>query len=355
MDIECLTPAYNKIITSGIYKKIKEKEEVLKHIFLYKSSYFDGVDEIFAGIRKYYFDNKRGISEKSKFFEDILLLENEFAEEDYFPATDFEKNLIKHPFYLSYIVLGEEIFDYKKFNFPNLRSLGSAITSFCIGERIFGDEYTWRTGNLKNNISKNIHGDLFAGQRNVFGKFSLENTLFGKEENFDVYSEVKYSGVSAYQDWSEFLVATLKYAEYLGKEKIREIVEWEEVLEESGGGVGTAATEAFGTDFSKSDLEFLMSFPVIQDGKKLEQYPLHLYSQTHNSYYPYFSEGKLFYLSENESGKISFEVYKNKAFSKVLEYSEGDLSPILTATYKFFARDRSKMYKIMDWFNEKYK
>ena len=48
-------------------------------------------------------------------------------------------------------------------------------------------------------------------------------------------------------------------------------------------------------------------------------------------------------------------VYKDKKFCKVLEYSEKDLPHILTATYKYFARDRSKMHKIMKLFNESHK
>jgi len=106
-------------------------------------------------------------------------------------------------------------------------------------------------------------------------------------------------------------------------------------------------------------LNFLMDTPVFQKGMMLKQFPLSIYSQFKNSYYPFFENGKLFYLMENESGNISMEslshVYEDKRFSKILEYNEEDLPHILIASYKYFARDRSKMYRIMDYFNLKHK
>jgi len=360
MSIECLNPAYEKIRNSEVYKKISNKEELIYHTLLYKSPYIEGSEKMFDNVRNFYFDKDRGISEKSKVFEDIVKLERDIDEKNYFSPMDFEKALLNHPCFLSYIILENEIFDYKKFNFSSLRSLSEAITSFCIGERSFSDQYVWRLNGFKNCIMKNSHGDLFAGQDNVSGNISLEKTLFDDEEIFNVFSDVRGSGISAYQDWSAFLVASLKYAEYIGKEKMREIVNWKEVLEEAGGGVGTNAAEAeFGTDFSDFDLNFLMKHSIFQDGIKLESFPLHLYSQGEIRSYPYFSEGKLLYLIEDERGEILMEnlsnVYKDKKFYKGLEYSEKDLPHILTATYKYFARDRSKMYKIMNRFNEFHK
>ena len=205
-----------------------------------------------------------------------------------------------------------------------------------------------------------MHGDLYAYQTNVFGKSRIENTLFGEIEVFETYKENEsVRGISAYQDWSEFLLATLKYAQFLGKKEIPEIKNWKDFLESLGGGRGTATSEAmFGTNFSEWELEMLTETPVLNDKiEKLESFPLRVYSGHDSVSYPYISENKLFYLKENESGNISLEkfshIYKNKRFSKVLEYSEEDLIPLLSAIYKYFARDRSKMAKILNYFNNK--
>jgi hypothetical protein len=323
--------------------------------------YVDDGEKIIEKAKKFYFNNKRGISDKSKFFEDIVKLERDIDEKNYFSPMDFEKVLLEHPCFLGYIALGDDIFNYKKFNFSSLKSLSESITSFCIGERSFSDEYIWRLNDFKNVIHQNMHGDLYASQYKVFGKSSLEENLFGEEEeNLDISAKVLGSGVGAYQDWSQFLVASLKYAEYLGKEKMSEIVNWEDVLEKAGGGVGTATSEAeFGSGFSDYNLKFLLEHPVLEEGKKIEQFPLSIHSFRDSSFYPYFSNGKLFYLREDDDGGILMEtlskVFGNKKFSKVLEYSENDLPHLLTGTYKYFARDRSIMYKIMNRFNESHK
>src|SRR3989344_890387 len=229
---------------------------------------------------------------------------------------EFEKLLIKYPVFLGKIVLGEEIYNYEKFGFPTQKSLEESISAFCIGEKEIvyssNSEEFWRTGNLKNCISLNMHGDLYASQTNVFGK-----------------------------------------------KEILEIKNWKNFLESLGGGRGTATSEAmFGTSFSEWELERFMETPVLNNKlEKLERFPLSIHSGLDSVSYPYISENKLFYLKENESGNISLEkfshIYKDKNFSRVLEYSEEDLIPLLSAIYKYFARDRRKMGKILDYFNSK--
>ena len=97
-----------------------------------------------------------------------------------------------------------------------------------------------------------------------------------------------------------------------------------------------------------------MEFPVLQDNIKLESFPLYIYSRGDNSL-AYISENRLSYLEENKNGNISLErfarIYENKKFSKCLEYCEEDLPHVLKTTYKYFARDRSVLPRIMDYFN----
>ena len=88
-------------------------------------------------------------------------------------------------------------------------------------------------------------------------------------------------------------------------------------------------------------------------------FKLSIYGFQNNCSYPYISKNKLFCLKENESGNISLEkfshIYKDEKYAKVLEYSEEDLIPLLSSIYKYFARDRRKMAKILDYFNRENK
>ena len=365
MKIECLNPAYNKILSAGLDKKILEKKPLIGYeILLHRSIYFENCEEFFNKEKKLFLNSDIKISSKSETAKKILELEKEFTNSHLWMPEEFEKLLIKYPVFLGKIVLGEEIYNYEKFGFPTQKSLEESISAFCIGEKEIvyssNSEDFWRTGNLKNCISLNMHGDLYASQTNVFGKSRIENTLFGDVEVFERYKEdVESSGISAHQDWSEFLLAALKYAQFIGEKEIPEIKNWKNFLERLGGGRGTATSEAmFGTSFSEWELERFMETPVLNNKlEKLERFPLSIHSGLDSVSYPYISENKLFYLKENESGNISLEkfshIYKDKNFSRVLEYSEEDLIPLLSAIYKYFARDRRKMGKILDYFNSK--
>ena len=368
MSIECPNPAYDKIIKSGLDKKILEKGHLISYeILLNRSIYFENCEKFFEKEKLIYLDENRKISEKSESAKRIFELENEFQKDrSYMMPEEFGELLIKYPNFLGKIVLGDEIYNYEKYGFSSQKSLEESLTSFCISEQhLLGrnwDNYIWRTKNMKNEISKNVHGDLYASQFDVSGKNRIERTLFGDIKVFDTIKEIGYegrTGISAYQDWSQFLVSLLKYAEYLGKKEMSEIVNWRKVLEEIGGGSGTATAEAFGGTYENYQLKSLMETPVLSDKiEKIENFPLRVYSQDGSSL-TYIENSKLFYLKENEKGNISLEkfshIYKDKKFSKVLEYSEEDLIPLLSANYKYFARDRSKMTKILNYFNKEKK
>src|SRR3989338_2760522 len=268
MKIECLNPAYNKILSAGLDKKILEKKPLIGYeILLHRSIYFENCEEFFNKEKKLFLNSDRKISSRSETAKKILELEKEFTNSHLWMPDEFEKLLIKYPSFLGKIVLEE------------------SISAFCIGEReIFSSSRTedfWRTGNLKKCISLNTHGDLYASQTNVFGKSRIENTLFGDVEIFEKYKEdAESSGISAHQDWSEFLLAALKYAQFIGKKEILEIKNWKNFLESLGGGRGTATSEAmFGTSFSEWELERFMETPVLNNKlEKLERFPLSIHS-----------------------------------------------------------------------------
>jgi hypothetical protein len=358
MSLECLNPAYNRIVNSSLLGKILDKREILYNVLLYDSIYVDGTEPIFKKAEKVYYDKCRKISERSEFSQDILLLEKDLEEICF--RSDFEKYLIDHPSFLGQIILGDEIFDYHKFNFPSLKSLEKSLASFCVGEKhllkISDNKDVWRNKEIKNEISLCMHGDLHVSQTNVFGSEFLDRTLFGNQKVFEIYNnfEFKGHGLYAYQDWSTFLVSTLEFARYLGKKEIPEIIEWRSYLESLGGGVGTATSEAmFGTNFSDFDVKFLFERNVLRDDlDKIEMFPIVISGRGDNYKLPYLNEGKLSYLIDEDTGNINFgKFFGGKNFSKTVEYDEDDLIPVLTAIYKYFARDKTKMYKIMDYFN----
>ena len=102
---------------------------------------------MFKNSEKLFFNPDRKISFQSETAKNLLLLEKE-VEESFWIRSEFEKLLIKYPSFLGKFVLGDELFDYKKFGFPNQRNLEESITSFCFGEKdLLGfrdDKDIWR-------------------------------------------------------------------------------------------------------------------------------------------------------------------------------------------------------------------
>jgi hypothetical protein len=244
--------------------------------------------------------------------------------------------------------------------------MAQAITAFCIGERyalrnrLYDRDKTWRTGNFKNRISGNEHGDLFVGQMETSAKTktTTENTLFGKitTTNFEPYKEAERKGFCEYQDWSGYLLSLLKFAEAIGKRNLPEIINWKEILKARGGGTGTATTESmFGSNTAKSDAEIYLNFSIVQKNIIPQTLPLGIPYYHQGTTLPFMDDNRLLYLRENKEGEIVLNnlgaLSKNKKYSIVVEYTPEDLPPALEATYIHFARDRMLMHEIMKQFN----
>ena len=360
-DIECPNPAYNRIINSELYERILQKREQIE--FLVDIPYEMPGKRIIHQARAIFFNPDRRISERSEVARDILELERIFDEEDFYLADErVVEAMLTHPALIANIILGEDVLRFRNYGFPTRRSLETALVSFAIGEEESFDstmnrDYVWRNGDMKNTISQNTHGDLYAGQTDVSGKESTETTLFGEVQEFDVVKrDVEYRGISAYQDWSQFLAATLRYAEAIGRADLPEIVNWRDVLEQTGS-VGTNTTEAMFGDGGMDMTEFLMREPILQERVSLNSWPLTIFAGSDYIFLPYVKDRDLLYLEEKEDGEV--EVQSNcptidkKRFSVCLRFSESDLPHILRATYKYFARDRSKLPKIMSAFINK--
>ena len=109
-------------------------------------------------------------------------------------------------------VLGKEVLNHDTFGFPSRRMLEEAITSFCIGERIwstFDDTYIWRNGDCKNEISNHYHGDLHFFQIDVSG--NERKGLFWNE--YDCSKDVRdcSKGINSHHgSWGDFLMVQKK-------------------------------------------------------------------------------------------------------------------------------------------------
>jgi len=361
MDIECPKPAYDRLIKAGLDKKVLIKIKVLHDIFLYNNP-FELEGSKILKIAKDTFSKmpERKISEKTEVSKQILTLKQILDEDKYGIVSSFKFGdlLVQYPAFLGYLILRNDLFDFEKYGFPSRASLEESITSFCISNyeiiMDWGRDYLWRSRNFKNLISQNMHGDLYASQTDFSGRECEEQTLFGIEEKFDtIKKDSEKKTIYAYQDWSDFLMATLRYSEVIGKAKIPEIVDWKDVLGKVGA-VGTATAEAmFGETGIDLKLHFLEESPILVKGNKIEGYLLSVKGQNSN-FFPYVEDKKLIYLENNENGKTLPEFegtrLENIKFSRTIEYCEQDLPHVLAAIYRLFARDRSLLPKIMNIF-----
>src|SRR3989338_503934 len=357
--VVCPKPAYDRLDKSGLIRLIKSKKRQITDLLLLGD--FEGeIGTLVNLARTNFLNTDKRISERSEMFRDIVEFDLGLDEENFGAPSNMREELtLKHPSLLAYLILGEKVFDFEKLGFPTRRSLEKSIASFCIGERLwsFGDkEWIWRRGDFRYEISQNVHGDLYAHQIDVSGKDYIEKTLLGDWNIFDTLKlhNRAFQGIFAYQDWSQFLVASLKYAEAIGKSKMPEIAQWKEVLNKVGA-VGTATAECeFGGSGGDFSTEILFDNDIIIEGKGSEKFTLCVYGDGNNDFVPYVNNGNLCYLFKDKEGEIELQdhgrFFENGRYKKVLEYAPEDLPEVLKATYRFFARDRSMLPKIMNKF-----
>lgn len=381
-DLVCPRPAYERLEANGLIKRILKKDtrEAVDDILLHSNPYdYEGEKTVLSFIKKGA-DNGiptlspfsgRVMQEHTEMFRNINAFYQEFDTEPFEGGFEhFESLLVKYPDFLGYLALQNDLPEkYSQFGFPTRKSLAEAVTSFCIGEteliRNWGNEIAWRNRNFKNVIFLNEHGDLYAGQIDVSGKDEFIQTLFGPVNVFDTMKQIpERKAVHAYQDWSQFLIATLKYAQQIGMADMPEITRWREHLEKFGGGVGTNTAEAM---FGSGGLERTMIENEMQEAeittcgvkiKESKKWPLTI-SSRESTFFPYLRR-KLIYLKEIKDGKEKQKGFKipefegttlaDSRFEKTLQYDETDLPLILGATYKFFARDRTLLPVIMNIF-----
>jgi len=345
----CPDPAYEQLEKSGIARRILEKGEEVGDVFLFNC----------LGDCDFEVDRSGSQSDKTILDEDLMRCKIEYDDSEDLFHDRFESFLFAHPVYLGNLVLGDDLLRHEDFGFGKRSDLEMAITSFCLGEkhkfRCFSEEWVWRNNGLKNNINRNMHGDLYVSQTDSSGRDYVEKTLFGDARIFYCSKNVEFSGFGAYQDWSEFLGSLLKYSEKVGMSGIDEIVNWRGVLEGIGGGTSGFYTEAFGIlSSAEHSAHMLMEGELMGEDTKLESLPIFVHNRDSFTV-PYFKGENLLYLGQNKNGDGKFDgkFFEGKRFSKVVEYGPRDLPHAMKGCLKYFARSREMIPAIINEFLKK--
>jgi hypothetical protein len=357
MLVECSKPALDKLERAGLLGKILEKKSVWHLIDIgggFNSDFYDFLDTAENFLRTADFSKKS--RNAIALYSSLMELKNEVDGNEFLDKTEA---LLRHPSALAYLNIGEDVLNYREYGFESRRQLEETITSFCLSDHesdIIKDSYLWLHGNYKNRMTNGYHGDCHIFQTNISGKYSIEQTLFGEEEVFDtmkILEDDDKRGIWAHYDaWDNWLMAILRYAEALGKKDIPEIVNWKDVVNEVGV-AGTITTEAM---FGESHhILFHLTDPIMIEGQKPEKLPLAVYGDNQKNYIPYVKDRKLLFLIEHEQGSIDFSgyggIFEGKRFRPELVYEESELVHLLKGTYRLYARDRSKMPKIIKLFS----
>jgi hypothetical protein len=360
MMTECPQKAYEKIVGNPIlYGKIISNFEKWKDILIYSN--FDGgtaggildkAEKSIHGTQISY-----GLRE---IYSDILKLE-EVISQDEFSFMNKERILLNYPTLLAYAVLGKKILKPEQYGFTSRRTLEEAITSFCFGEEwnfgySYQSRYVWRNKHFKHEFNNAPHGDFYLSQIDVSGKYVQIPTLFGIEEKFDTWKDVSEcsKALHSFQNWRDFTMIVLRYAEAIGKGRIPEIVEWRELEKTLDGSTPATAEAMFGsTDYDYLDL--YAKLPIYIEGKELTFLPLEVVSGTSDqarSYIAHIKNGKLLFMKEDEHGLPLFRkgVMGDKKYSVYMEFDETYLVDLLKGVYKLYSRDKRELPILIDLF-----
>ncbi len=352
--MECPNPAYDRLIKSGLADKIISRKEEIHNTLLYKTPFYEPRGSAIFDWANRVLENEGKISERRESARDISELERKFTEADgksHVDGNEFAEMLLQNPSWFARFMIGKEVLRFAKHGFPTRKSLEESVVSFCVGEQETydksSDSYVWRNGRWKNTINLNMHGDLYVEQKDVSGVKRIERRLFGKEIYFDTHKKVEGESFGAHQDWSAFLVSVLRYSKLVGKSRIPEIVNWEGVLQKVGE-KGTNTAECMFGSGGLDNIPWLITAPLAIEGGEENAPAIQIWRSHETQYIPYFSDGRLIYLKPDNEGEINL---LGKRYSQGVEFNENDLTHLLKANYRFFARDKSQMRRIMKIFN----
>lgn len=353
--IECPKPALDKLKKAGLVDRLARDRD--KWFSAATSLYFDRGDfyDVFDKAIKYL--ENTSTNTHRPFFKRITDLIDETRKDSCLRPED---TLMNYPEVMAYIILGDDVFRFADYGYETQKQLEESVTSFCLGYSVvprFNDSsYYWVYGDYKNLLSNSYHGDCHIFQTDISGRYFHEKTLFGEREVFDTWKntdECRKMISAHYDNWESWLAILLKYAKEIGRENIPEITNWRDVLREVGESHVNATEAEFG-DFSDF---FGLELPVMVEGRKLEAFPITINGDDQKDYIPFVKDKRLLIIVNDKDGNMEFPEYpdsyfSNKKFKQVLAYEESDLTDLLKGTYKLFARDRSRMPKIIESFSK---
>jgi hypothetical protein len=326
MAIECSNIDYNKLQAIGIEERTKQVKEELSDIFLHKMIWDGKVNLILENARQ-------SLDEEQ---EDILSLEAEIEAELESPGyiAQMDPFVIKHPFLVAQLVLGDDLDNFSQYGYSSRKDLANAVSAYCIGERKViqknREVYIWRQREYKNTVTLMDHGDMNVSQVNVEGS--------------GVLMDPPRSGYGLKQDWSSFLIPILRYAQAIGEKDIPEIKNWQELIKE-------LRRNTWGDDFSdftEEELSLTMLYGRELSGTSDGNLKLWINS----SILPHLNGRNLDILRTSETGDVEVPIFGHpQKFQKIANYVPEDIPHLVKANYQLYARSVNDIAKVMYWFN----
>lgn len=371
----CTPPAYDRLASAGIIAQIKKHQDEVEELVLASGIPDAASAQAVLTWARTFLANRFLDGEQARCAREIVQRAEESTLQRRRGDGRNESLPRQTDWFLAHLLIGQDLFSPEKFGFPNATTLATAITTYCnefCSWSELGDAYsTWRstdsTTGRTNAVFLSLHGDVHYIQSQYrFCAPTIEETLFGQEILFaPVTAEECNHSIVTYQDSSPMLLALLYYAQHLRLDTIDEIVNWREVLRETGEHVVHAA-EALGNhnedfftlsvnqarlagmhEFGVGALPLIIfqgpgaptAVPVIKDQKLLICLDRSPGTSTSSSA-----------ISFGDGSTAPIQAFNRQVFPYVT-YTAADLPELLRATMKYFARDRSRLYRIMDLFN----
>jgi hypothetical protein len=335
MRIECSQRAYEQLQTAGIEKRLRDFQEELKQVFLYRTIWEGKVGEIVEEVR----GDSPNFSPAS--IQDIRKLEKLLEPDDCFDIKG--DALRKHPFLLAKLIFGNETSTPENFGFASEEEFAKAITAYCIGEHgttfLTNDNYSWRNQGRKNEIHLMTHGDTTVSQIDVSG-------------NDPLLTSPPTKAFTMIQDASPFLAGILRYAQELEQTGIPEIINWPQLIDEIR---SNPWGENSYSDWNQRGREidfyskFAMQVGLIQTKKEMPEKFMYARIPSGNS--------EVFMKMQEKNLCLYYPSQKDKTYppttgEEVAVYTPEDLTHLLKGMYKLFARSRQQMCQMMQIFSQ---
>jgi len=322
----CTERTYDLLDKANILSIAQNSRDGLKTLFLYRTVWEGAPKQTLEELKS---SKDATLSEDLK---DALDLEQKLDSGTIF---DINPVVFEHPFLVARMVLGKELDNFGNYGFNSKKDFATAVATYCMEEKDHIDKdikrYCWRNKNFRNFVDLSTHGDLHVSQTD------LSDTT-GKI----VLTDPTREGFGIKQDWSPFLVSVLKYSQLIGKQEIPEIKNWRETA------VPIRTSNFWGSKIPdrSDDLAFGLE-GMFDRGIGPSDAPLFINDNTIS----YFRDGNLEFLREHKEGDI--ELYQGRLkMKKFMTFTPDDLTHLLKANYKLYARSVSDMAQIMDHFNE---